>query len=49
MLDVTLGSLYKNILFCIVSASQEKIVTMKDFSAFLDTRRCKNWDHETDS
>ena len=26
--------------------SQETVITMKDFSAFLDMRRCKNWVHK---
>ena len=39
-----------NILFLWkVSASREKVITMEDFSAFLDIRRYKNWDHETGS
>ena len=25
---------------------QEAVVAMKDFSAFLNTRRCKNWAHK---
>ena len=29
--------------------SQETVITMKDFSAFLDMRRCKNWVHKKHS
>ena len=52
MCDFGKGRIYaiKNILFLQnVSASQEKVVTMKDFSAFLDSSTYKNWAYKIGS